>query len=220
MYVIILGAGRVGLTLTNLLINDGYDVTLIEKNEDLCNDAAAELDAWIICGNGTDTKTLEEANVQDADFFIAATGYDETNLLSSVLVKNYKKPYEIPKVIARVSDPNNQEAFKKVGIDEVISPEITAANLLQKIIINPHVADLTAFGKGDAEILDVIIENEKINEKKISEISPTDDYIIIATYHKDKLIIPKPDTILRKGNKISILVKRDAFKKTAEKFLS
>ena len=220
MYVIILGAGRVGLTLANLLINDGNDVTLIERNEDLCNDVATELDAWIICGNGTDTKTLEEANVQDADFFIAATGYDETNLLSSVLVKNYKMPYEMPKAIARVSDPNNVEAFKKVGIDEVISPEVTAACFLRKIMSNPHVADLTTFGRGEAEILDMIIENEKIDEVKISEISPKEDYIIIATYHNDKLIIAQGDTILKKGNKISLLVKRKAFKKTAKKFLA
>jgi len=60
---------------------------------------------------------------------------------------------------------------------------------------------------------------EKIHGKKISEISPTDDYIIIATYNKDKLIMPKPDAILKKGDRISFLVKRKAFKKTAEKFL-
>jgi len=113
MYIIILGGGRVGLTLTKLLINDGYDVTLIESNEDLSNDLASELDAWIINGNGTDTKTLENANIQDADFFIAATGFDETNLLSSVLVKNYKMPYEIPKVISRVSNPDNVDVFER-----------------------------------------------------------------------------------------------------------
>lgn len=218
MYVIILGGGRVGLTLANLLIKDGYDITLIDNNEELCNEIATELDAWIIHGSGIETKTLEEANVQDADFFIAATGNDETNLLSSVLVKNYEMPYEIPKVIARVSNPNNENVFRKVGIDDVISPERTAAGFLKKIITHPNVTDLTAFGNGDAEILDIIIENEKIFEKKISEVSPTEDYIIIASYQEDKLTIPKPDTVLNKGNKISILVKRKAFEKTVEKF--
>jgi len=214
MYVIILGGGRVGLSLADFLIDDGYDVTLIESDEDLCNNTAAELDALIIYGDGTDTKTLEEANIEEADFFIAATGHDETNLLSCVLVKNY----EVPKVIARVSNPNHEKAFKKVGIDDVISPEITAAGFLQKIITHPNVADLTAFGKGDGEILDMIIGNEKIVGKKISEVSPTEDYIIIATYNGGNLVIPQGDTILNKGNKISILIKREAFKKVTEKF--
>lgn len=215
MYVIIMGGGRVGLTLADLLVNDGYDITLIENSENLCNNAAAELDALVICGNGTDTKTLEEANIQDADFFVAATGNDEANLLSSILVKDY----DIPKIIARVSNPDHEEAFKKVGIDDVISPEITAAGFLEKIITRPNVADLTAFGKGDAEIFDMIIENEKVSGKKVAEVSPTDDYMIIATYHRGRLTIPKPDTVLNKGNKISILVKRGSFKKATKKFM-
>jgi trk/ktr system potassium uptake protein len=215
MYIVIMGGGRVGLTLADLLVNDGYDITLIENSENLCNIAAAELDALVICGNGTDTKTLEEANIQEADFFVAATGNDEANLLSSILVKDYG----IPKIIARVSNPDHEEAFRKVGIDDVISPEITAAGFLEKIITRPNVADLTAFGKGNAEILDMIIENEKVTGKKVSEVSPTDDYMIIATYHGGKLIIPKPDTVLNKGNKISILVKRGSFQKATKKFM-
>lgn len=215
MYVVIMGGGRVGLTLADILVNDGYDVTLIENSENLCINAAEELDALVICGNGTDTKTLEEANIQDANFFVAATGNDEANLLSCILVKNYN----IPKIIARVSNPDHEEAFKKVGIDDVISPEITAAGFLEKIITRPNVADLTAFGKGDAEIFDMIIESEKVTGKKISEVSPTDDYMIIAIYHRDKLTIPKPDTVINKGNKISILVKRGFFKKAAKKFM-
>lgn len=209
-----MGGGRVGLSLASLLIEDGYDITLIENNEVLSNNASVELDALVICGSGTDTKILEEANIQDADFFVATTGNDETNLLSCILVREYG----IPKIIARVSNTDHEEAFKKVGIDEVINPERTAAGYLEKIITRPNVADLTAFGQGDAEILDMIITNNKIIGKQIYEVSPDDDYIIIATYENGRLEIPKQDDILTKGEKISILVKRDALKKTEKKF--
>jgi len=215
MYVVIMGGGRVGLTLADLLIKDGYDITLIENDLNLSNNAASELDALVICGNGTDTKTLEEANVQDADFFVAATGNDEANLLSCILVKDYN----MNKIIARVSNPDHEEAFRRVGIDDVISPEITAAGYVEKLITRPNVADLTTFGKGNAEIFDMIIENEKVNGKKVSEVSPTEDYMIIAVYHRGKLTIPQPDTVLNKGNKVSILVKRGSFKKTTKKFM-
>lgn len=214
MYAVIMGGGRVGLSLASLLIEDGYDITLIENNEVLSNNASVELDALVICGSGTDTKILEEANIQDADFFVATTGNDETNLLSCILVREYG----IPKIIERVSNTDHEEAFKKVGIDEVINPERTAAGYLEKIITRPNVADLTAFGQGDAEILDMIITNNKIIGKQIYEVSPDDDYIIIATYENGRLEIPKQDDILTKGEKISILVKRDALKKTEKKF--
>ena len=214
MYVIIMGGGRVGLSLASLLIDDGYDITLLENNEVLANNASVELDALVICGSGTDIKTLEEANIQDADFFVATTGNDETNLLSCILVREYG----IPKVIARVSNPDHEEAFRKVGIDEVINPERTAAGYLEKVITRPHVADLTAFGQGDAEILDMIVTNNKVIGKQIYEVSPDDDYIIIARYENGKLEIPKQDDLLTKGEKISILVKREALKSTEKKF--
>jgi len=214
MYVVVMGGGRVGMNLASFLIADGHDVTLIENDENLCTTAAAELDALVICGNGTDTKTLEEANVASADVFVAATGNDEANLLACILVREFN----IPKIIARVSEPSHSEAFRKVGIDSVISPEITAASYVEKLIIRPKIADLVVMGKGDAELLDFNLENEKIVGKKIGDISPTDDFIIVAVYENGDITIPKPDIVLKKGMKVSILVKTAAARAVMKKF--
>ena len=213
MYVIIMGGGRVGLALANLLIEDGYDITLIESDESLCSEVAAELDALVICGNGTSSKLLEESNIEDADFFIATTGNDEANLLSCILVRKY----DVPNIIARVSNPDHEEAFKEVGIDQVISPEITAAGYLQKIVTRPNVAELITLGEGDAEILDMTITNDKIIGKRFKDISPTKEYIIIATYQHGKLVIPQLDNTISRGEKVSVLVKRGNFKKVSKK---
>ena len=214
MYVVVMGGGRVGLNLASFLIADGHDVTLIENDESLCTHAASELDALVICGNGTDTKTLEEANVSGADVFVAATGNDESNLLACILVRECK----IPKIIARVSEPSHADAFRKVGIDSVISPEITAASYLEKLIIRPKIADLVVMGKGDAELLDFNLENEKVVGKKISEVSPTEDFIIVAVYENGDITIPKPDIVLKKGMKVSILVKTKAAREVMKRF--
>ena len=213
MYIIIMGGGRVGLALANLLIEDGYDITLIESDESLCSEVAAELDALVICGNGTSSKLLEESNIEDADFFIATTGNDEANLLSCILVRKY----DVPNIIARVSNPDHEEAFKEVGIDQVISPEITAAGYLQKIVTRPNVAELISLGEGDAEILDMTITNDKIVGKRFKDVSPTKEYIIIATYQNGKLVIPQPDNTISRGEKVSVLVKRGNFKKVSKK---
>ncbi|CEA12582.1 potassium channel family protein [Methanobacterium formicicum] len=214
MYVVVMGGGRVGLNLASFLISDGHDVTLIENDENLCTNAAAELDALVICGNGTDTKTLEEANVSSADVFVAATGNDEANLLACILVREFN----IPKIIARVSEPSHGEAFRKVGIDSVISPEITAASYVEKLIIRPKIADLVVMGKGDAELLDFNLENEKVVGKKIGDISPTDDFIIVAVYENGDITIPKPEIVLKKGMKVSILVKTKAARAVMKRF--
>ncbi len=214
MYVVIMGGGRVGLSLASSLIAGGHDVTLIENESKLCKNAADQLDALVICGNGTDIKTLEEANVGDADVFVAATGYDEANLLSCILVKEYN----IKKIIARVSNPDHEDAFKKIGIDDVISPELTAASYLEKLIIRPKIADLIIIGKGNAEILEIPVLNKNMIGKKIGDVSPTDDFIIAAMYKNGEIIIPKKDNILSKNDRISVLVKSKAVKKTTKLF--
>ena len=214
MYIVIMGGGRVGLALASSLVAVGNDVTLIENDSDLCSNAASELDALVICGNGTDIKTLLEANIGDADVFVAATGNDEANLLSCILVKDYN----ISKVIARVSNPDHNDAFSKVGIDVVVSPEFTAAGYLEKLITRPKIADLIVIGKGNAELLELSVDNSKIFGKKVGELSPTDDYIIAAIHKNGEIKIPKDGMMLKKGDRISILAKTHAIKAVTKKF--
>ena len=180
-----------------------YDVTLIESNENLCNKTSCAIDALIIQGKCTDTKVLDEANLNEADVFVAATGNDETNLLSCILVKEYN----VPKIISRVSETTHSSAFKQVGIDSVISPELTAASYLEKLIIRPKIADLVIMGKGDAELLDFTVDSKMSIGKKVGELSPTDDFIIVAIYENGNIVIPKPDMVLKEGMKVSVLVK-------------
>jgi trk system potassium uptake protein TrkA len=198
-----MGSGIFGFNLASLLISDGYDITLIENDEIKCNKTASKLDANVIYGKGTDKEILEESNIEEADVFVAATENDEFNLLACILVKNYK----VPKIISQVTDPNHNEAFNEVGIDIIINPELTAANYVEKLIVRPKITDITVLGKGDAELIDLTLEKGKYIGKKIGDISPNDNYSIIAVYEKDELIIPKPDMILKPGTKISILVK-------------
>ncbi len=214
MYIVIMGGGRMGRNLASLLVSDGLDVTLIENDQGLCNIASSELDAMIICGSGTNGKVLEEANIEDADVFVAATGNDEVNLLSCILVNEYN----IPKIIARVSDITHSHAFKEVGIDSVVSPELTTASYVEKLIIRPKIADLVVMGKGDAELLDIKLENDKYVGKKIGDVSPDDNFLIVAVYENDNLLIPKPEIILKKGMKISILVKTKYAQKVVKMF--
>ena len=126
MHVVIMGSGVFGFNLASLLISDGHDVTIIESKELKCDIVANKLDAIVIHGDGTDTEILEEAEIKEADVFVAATENDEYNLLACILVRSFK----VPKIISQVSNPNHQEAFKEVGIDILINPELTAANYI------------------------------------------------------------------------------------------
>jgi len=130
MNIVIMGCGKVGSNLASSLISEGQNVTLIETDEAKCKKAAEELDIVIIHGSGTDPRILEEAEIEHADVFVAAAGNDEINLLASSLVRDYK----VPKIVARIIDPQHETVFKEAGIKNLVRPELIVVDHLKKLI--------------------------------------------------------------------------------------
>ena len=159
MYVIIVGAGRVGLNLSQSLIREGLSVTIIESDETISEEVAERSKAMVIKGDATSLQILEDADISDADVFVAATGDDKVNMLSAVMSKSFPN---IKKTIVRVNDLEHEEAFKNVGIDVTVSPESTVATYLERIITRPKIADLIVLGRGSTELLDLKTKDRKI----------------------------------------------------------
>jgi trk system potassium uptake protein TrkA len=111
-----MGGGSLGLHVALDLIEDSQDVTIIEEDENRCKLLATKLDTTVICGSGTDRKTLENAEINEADVFVAATGNDKTNLFASLLAKEYKPG----KIIARVNEPQHERVFTETNLIDVV----------------------------------------------------------------------------------------------------
>ncbi|EHP89674.1 NAD-binding protein [Methanotorris formicicus] len=207
MYIIMAGIGRVGYALAKSLSGKGYDLVLIDVDKEKCKTISAELDALVIHGDCTKTKILEDAGIEDADIFIAVTGREEINLMSSLIAKGYG----VAKTIARVSEPEYKDVFEKLGVDVVVSPELVAANYIEKLIERPGIVDLAIVGRGDAEILELVIpQNSKVANKKIKDLGRPNDYLIVAVYEDKELKIPDGNTELKPGERILVLAKSDA----------
>ena len=206
MYVIIVGAGRVGLNLSESLIREGISVTIIESDTSISEEVAETSKAMVIHGDATSVQILEDADISDADVFVAATGDDKVNLLAAVLSQNYSN---IRKRIVRVNDLEHESAFKNVGIDATVSPESAVATYLERIITRPKIADLIVLGRGSTELLDLKLENKKLFGKRVLDYSPTENYIVCAVYKGTELIIPQKDTLFEENQKISVITKSD-----------
>jgi trk system potassium uptake protein TrkA len=114
-----MGGGKLGFQVALDLIADTNDVAIIEKDENRCKLLASQLDTTVICGSGTDRLTLENADINEADVFVAVTGNDKTNLLASLMAKEYKPG----KIIARVNEPQHESVFINTTLIDVIVPE-------------------------------------------------------------------------------------------------
>ena len=204
MYVIIVGAGRVGLNLAESLIHEGLSVTIIENDSTISEEVAEETKAMVINGDATSVQILEDADISDADVFVAATGDDKVNLLAAVLSQSYSN---IQKRIVRVNDLEHEKAFKNVGIDITVSPEAAVARYLERIITRPKIADLIVLGRGSTELLELNLENKKLFGKKVLDYSPTENFIVCAVYDDNELVIPQQDTLFKENQKISVITK-------------
>ena len=207
MYVIIVGAGDLGYYLTQLLLDEGHDIVVVDKDAKACERVINELNAVAIQGDATDAKTLKKANIKDCDALVTLTGRDETNLVVSLLAKELGAK-QVATRLGKVE--YNEHVLNKLGIDIVIHPEAAAAGYIEELITKPEVLDLAFISRGAAEIMEVkITENSKIANKRVAEIEHPSGSAIIAICEEDMLVIPSPDTIIKPGTKILILAKRE-----------
>jgi trk system potassium uptake protein TrkA len=210
MYVIIMGAGRVGYLVAKMLEGDGHDVTIIEMDRKRAEELSMQINGLVIAGDATDPKTLEEANIKQADAFAALTGKDDANLLACILAKNLNPNV---KTSLRISNPNNRRIFEEVQdlrkyFDFVISPEEIAAEYISRNIVTPGF-DRVLFPKVGAEIVRFTIdENSEVAGKLVKELNLPKDALIIAVYdEKGNLTIPSGDTKLPERGQIIVFAK-------------
>ena len=108
MYIIIAGGGQIGYCLGQALLNEGYEILIIERDAQKCQGIEDELGSISLCGDSCEVATLIEAGTSRADALIAVTDQDEDNLVACQLAK-YK--FNVPRTIARLNNPKNKEIF-------------------------------------------------------------------------------------------------------------
>jgi len=134
MKTVILGCGRVGATLAQILMNEGHDVTVVDQNPDSFNRLGAQFpEEKTILGNGTDEDVLRRAGIEEADSFVAVTNGDNRNILAAQIAKHI---FHVRRVMCRIYDPIRQETYNGLGL-ESICPTIIGAKLFRDALLNP-----------------------------------------------------------------------------------
>lgn len=200
--VMVLGGGKIGYYLTKKLTALGINVKLIERNKERCKYLSEQLDSGLIIhGDGTEINLLEEENLASMDAFIGVTGYDEENLLMTLMAKQAG----VKKVIAKVSRPNYVHIIEKLGIDVALNPvNITASDIL-KFIRGGRVVSVSLLLGGQAEVTEVIAsENLSIIGKPIAKLGLPKGIIIGAIVHQGKVIIPTGESVIQPNDRLVI----------------
>jgi trk system potassium uptake protein TrkA len=204
MYVIVIGGGRVGYYLTKALLDEGHEVLLVEKNADICDTINDEMGSICFRGDGCEAATLEEIGTSRADMFIAVTGDDEDNLVASQVAKH---KFNVPRTIARIRNPRNENVFKKLGVDVTVSStDIILEHIEEEVPTHPLTHLLTLSDKG-LEIVEVKIPPESTSVgKSVKELSlPEESKLVLVIPRERKPHIPTGNTVLQAGDQIIAL---------------
>lgn len=200
--VMILGGGKISHYLAQQLLLSNIRVTIFEQNKERCMYLSEKLDnALIIDGDGTDINLLEEEDLSSMDAFIGATGYDEQNLLMSLMAKQSG----VGKVIAKISKPSYVHLIDKLGIDFALDPtNIIAADIL-KFVRGGRVLSVSLLLGEQAEVTEIIVdENTLVIGKPLWELGLPKGMIIGSIVRGKNVMIPNGETVILPNDRLVI----------------
>ena len=194
--MVIVGGGKVGYYLSKALLDEGHEILVLEKDADRCEFICEDLGSVCVRGDGCEAATLEAAGTERADMLIAVTGDDEDNLVACQVAKH---KFNVPRTIARISNPKNEAIFKKLGIDVTVSStNIILENIEEEVPTHPLTHLLSIRDKG-LEIVEVKIPPDSATVgKAIRELSlPPESVLSLIISKERKPQVPTANTVIQ-----------------------
>lgn len=203
MYIVIVGAGRIGFNLAQKLIQDKHAVTIVEKDKARCEGMSQSLDALVINGDGCDPRYLEDAEVGRADVLAAVTADDEDNLVMCQLAKEV---FGVRRTVARVNNPRNERIFSELGVDVPVNATKIIAKIIEEEASFEDFITLMTFKRGKLALVRVDLTTDSpVIDKQVKDIVLPENSVLVSILRGDTIIVPKGDTILKGGDDIVAL---------------
>lgn len=203
MYIVIIGAGRVGFNLAQKLIQDKHTVTVIEKERACAEDISQNIDALVINGDGCDPRYMEDAEVGRADVVAAVTADDEDNL---VICQLAKEVFGVRRTVARVNNPKNERIFSELGVDVPVNATKIIAKIIEEEASFEDFITLMTFKRGKLALVRVDLTAESpVIDKSVKDIALPENSVFVSILRGDTIIVPKGDTVLKSGDDIVAL---------------
>ncbi len=202
--IIIVGCGKVGVTLIDQLSKEGHDITILDRNPEKIQEISSLYDVLGIVGNGASYSVQKEAGVDKADLIIAVTESDELNLLCCTIARRVGNCAAIARV--RTPDYSKEVGYlrEKLGLAMIINPELEAAKEAVRILYLPTALEVNSFAHGQAELVKFKIpeDDNVLHDKAIAQLdrSITDHILICAVERDGDVHIPSGNFRLASGD--------------------
>ena len=207
MNIIVVGDGKVGLSITAQLSREGHNLTIIDSNPNVLETSVEQYDVMILHGNGASLPVLREAGAEKADLLIAVTSTDEVNMLTCILARRLGTRH----TIARVRNPEYAEQLQflreELGLSMTVNPELAAAAEAYHILQFPSFLRRETFAKGLVEIVELRVgPDSRLRDIPLNRMQQAMSVktLVCAVERQGKAFIPGGDFVLQEGDKIHV----------------
>src|SRR5438093_9791665 len=193
MYVIVVGAGKVGWNLGRELLEKGHEVTLIENDRDRYQAVEQELEHNIQYGDASELWVLERAGISRADMVIAVTGDDEDNMLICQVARD---KYLVDRIIARVNNPRNRQHFDLLGIKPYVSATDLILRLIEHEVPEYGLVHLLDLPEERLEIIEMLLESDsQVLGRRVGDLEMPEGSLLISVLREGHGFVPGADTV-------------------------
>jgi trk system potassium uptake protein TrkA len=204
MYIVVVGAGKVGLNLGRELRGKGHEVTLVERDAGRFAASEEEFEHQAQYGDGSELWVLERAGVERSDMVIAVTGDDEDNIL---ICQVAREKYGVERIIARCNNPRNLQHFELLGVKPAVSATDLILRLIEHEVPKYGLVHLLDLPQERLEIIELEVQAGSFADgKEVKELGLPDGSLVIAILRDGTGFVPLADSVVEAGDELLLVL--------------
>src|SRR5512143_2585135 len=210
MRVIIMGCGRVGEQLAALMSEEGHDVAVIDYDATALARLGPDFKGRRVRGVGFDREVLLRAGIEDADGFAAMSSSDNVNVVAARIARTL---FHVPRVVARLFEPERAEVYKRLGL-VTISSTSWGAERTRELLTHAELDAVRSFGAGEVQLLEVDVPPRLVGHS-VRDLSVPGEVAVITITRDDRALLPSFGAVFRSGDVVHLAVLSDAMGRVA-----
>lgn len=207
MRVIMVGGNETVYYLARQFVRKGYHTTIINRDPTRARELANDTKATVVLGDGTHVQRMEEAGARQADLVLALTSRDQDNLIACQIAQ---RNFKVPRTIALVNDPDNEEVFHKLGVTQAFSATRIIASIIDQEADFDAITQIAPLAKGRITISDVHLDKgSPAIGKTLQDLPLSGKTLIGAIIRDDHVIVPRGSTVLNERDHLIVISEPD-----------
>jgi trk system potassium uptake protein len=211
MKVIVMGCGRIGSQVSQLLSDQGHEVTVIDHDANSDGRLGPNFKGSIIKGLGFDRNILMQAGIEQAEAFVAASQSDNANIVAARIARNL---FHVPRVVARLYDPRRAEIYQRLGLTTISSTNWGAERIFQ-VLTHANIDVWNTFGNGEVALVHVELPPQ-LTGRNVMQLNVPGEVMVVSITRNDRAFIPASGTEFHEGDLINLVVLSSAMDRLEE----